>query len=300
MTDREQFRGVGVALVTPFREDGSLDEEAFRAHVERQIEGGTDVLVPCGTTGEASTLAPWEQRTLIEKTVEISGGRAPVMAGVSSTSTAEAVTLARAAREAGADAILAGTPPYNRPSQDGLYVHFRAVVEEGGLPIFVYNVPSRTALNLEPDTVLRLADLEGVWGVKEASGSLSQVMTILRDRPEGFLVLSGDDELALPMLALGADGVISVAANEVPARVSRMVHEALDGRIRDAARLHFRLLDLMRANFVDTNPIPVKAALADRDLMSDRVRLPLVRLGEDGRRRLQAALSALSGPAEAS
>lgn len=300
MTDRRRFRGVGVALVTPFREDGSVDEEAFRAHVEEQIRAGTNVLVPCGTTGEAPTLEPGEQKLLVEETVTAAAGRAPVMAGAAAPSTAGAIGLARAARDAGADAILAGTPPYNRPSQEGLYAHFRAVAEEGGLPIFVYNVPGRTAVNLEPDTVLRLAELQGVWGVKEASGDLSQVMTILRDRPEDFLVLSGDDELAFPMLAMGADGVISVAANEVPDDVVRMVHDALEGRYDDAVRLHFRLLTLMRANFVETNPVPVKAALAAGGRMSDTVRRPLVSISDAGRRKVEEAMASLGSGAAAS
>lgn len=299
MTEREAFRGVGVALVTPFGENGEVDEAAFRKHVEGQITGGVDVLVPCGTTGEAAALAPWEQREVVSLAVEVADGRVPVVAGAAATSTSEAVALARAAREEGADAILAGTPPYNRPPQEGLYAHFRTMAEEAGLPLVLYNVPSRTGVNLAPETVLRLAELDGVLGVKEASGDLSQVMTILRDRPDGFLVLSGDDELALPMLALGADGVISVAANEVPGEVTRMVHEALAGNHREALAVHYRLLDLMRANFVDTNPIPVKAALAEQGTMSDAVRLPLVRLAEPGRRVVREALSALSTPAEA-
>lgn len=301
MSERIRFRGVGVALVTPFGEDGDVDVEAFRGHVEDQIRAGTDVLVPCGTTGEAPALAPWEQQLLIEEAVAAAAGRVPVMAGAAASSTGEAITLALAARDAGADAILAGTPPYNRAPQEGLYAHFRTMAEEGGLPIFVYNVPGRTAVNVEPETLLRLAELDGVWGVKEASGDLSQVMTILRDRPEGFLVLSGDDELAYPLLALGADGVVSVVANEVPELVARMVHDALEGRPREALRLHFRLLELMRANFVETNPIPVKAALASQCRMSDRVRLPLVGISEGGRRRVEDALAGLgAATAEAS
>lgn len=293
MTDRSRFSGVGVALVTPFLEDGGIDEEAFREHADAQVRAGVDMLVPCGTTGEAPTLGPDEQRALVALAVEAADGRVPVVAGAAAASTAGAAALAGAAREAGADAILAGTPPYNRPPPEGLVRHFRTVLETAGLPLILYNVPGRTALNLEPGTVLRLAELDGIRGIKEASGDLSQVMTLLRDRPEGFLVLSGDDELTLPMLALGAEGVISVVANEVPGTVVRMVHDALDGRLPEARARHFRLLELMRANFLETNPIPVKAALASRGRMSAAVRAPLVEASPETRRGVEAALAPL-------
>lgn len=294
MTENERYRGVGVALVTPFRDDGEVDLEAFGRHVEFQIDGGTDYLVPCGSTGEAATLTSDEQRRVVAEAVEVSGGRVPVMAGAGAMSTADTVRQACAAREAGADAILAGTPPYMRPPAEGLYAHFRAVAEEGGLPTVVYNVPSRTAANLEPELLLRLAEVENVVGVKEASGELSQVGTLLRDRPEGFLVISGDDELTFPILSMGGDGVISVVANEVPERFGRMVHLALEGRYEEARELHFRLLELVRANFVATNPIPVKAGLAALGRMSDRVRPPLAPLDDAGRRRVEEALTRLT------
>lgn len=294
------FRGTGVALVTPFGDDGGIDRRALRAHVERQIEAGIDVLVPCGSTGEAAAMTADEQREVLAETVDVAAGRVPVLAGAASSSTSGAVRLAERAREAGADAVLAGTPPYNRPPQEGLYRHFRTVAEEAGLPVVVYNVPSRTGSNVLPETVLRLAELDGVWGIKEASGSLPQVMTILRDRPDGFVVLSGEDELAIPIMALGGDGVISVAANEVPGEMSGMVRAALEGRFDEASRMHFRLLELMRANFAEANPIPVKAALAYAGHMSGVVRPPLVPPSDAARRRVEEALDGVLAPVEAS
>lgn len=296
MTEIGSFRGSGVALLTPFQEDGTLDLEGFRTLVEDQVDGGSDYLVPCGSTGEAGSLTAEEQRILVKEAVKAVGGRVPVMAGAGALATADAVRLAQAAENEGADAILAGSPPYSRPSQDGLYAHFRAMAEAVDVPVVVYNVPGRTAVNLLPETVLRLAEIENVVGVKEASGDLLQISTIIRDRPEDFLVIAGDDELTLSILCLGGDGAISVVANQVPEPYAKMVHLALGGEVEEARAIHFRLVDLMRANFVETNPVPAKAGMALLGRMLDRVRLPLVSASDETRKTVAEALeSARSG-----
>lgn len=288
--DLSRFRGTGVALVTPFREDGSVDRELFERHVEAQIDGGVEFLVPCGTTGEGATLRPEEQGSLIAATVEIAAGRAAVMAGAGTNDTSANLALARGAEEAGADAILAVSPYYNKPTPAGLVAHYGALAEAVSLPIFVYNVPGRTASNIGAQTLLRLAEIEGVAGVKEASGDLEQVMAIIANRPAGFLVLSGDDALTLPMIAAGGDGVISVVANEAPKLMSDLVRAALAGDTAQARKLHYRLFPLMQANFVETNPIPVKTALEMMDRMPARFRLPLVPLAQESAATLRSAL----------
>lgn len=289
--DADRFRGVGVALVTPFREDGSVDTDALRRHVNFQIEGGVGILVPCGTTGESATLSADEQALVVRETVSAAQGRVPVLAGAGSSDTADVIRRARAAREAGADGILSVSPAYNKPSQRGLVEHYRAVAEAVDCPVVVYNVPGRTSSNVLPETVLALAEVENIVGVKEASGDVNQIMTILRERPEGFLVLSGDDSLTLPLIAAGADGVISVVANEAPGLMSRMVGAALRGDYEEARALHYRLLPLMEANFVETNPIPVKAALAMMGRLKARYRLPLVPLDPANEPRVRHALA---------
>ncbi|MFW6200780.1 MAG: 4-hydroxy-tetrahydrodipicolinate synthase [Gemmatimonadota bacterium] len=293
MTDMGSFRGSGVALLTPFEDDGALDLESFRSSAEHQIESGTDYLVPCGSTGEAGTLTAEEQRILIKATVEVSDGRVPVLAGAGALATADAVRLARAAADEQADAILAGSPPYSRPPQEGLFAHFRAIADAVDVPVIVYNVPGRTAVNVLPETVLGLAGIDNVWGVKEASGNLVQISTIIRDRPDDFLVIAGDDELTLPIVALGGDGAVSVIANQVPRLYGRMVHLALDGKLEEAREIHFRLVDLMRANFVETNPVPAKAGMALLGRMSDRVRLPLVSASPEARKAVERALESI-------
>lgn len=288
--DAGRFRGLAVALVTPFREDGGLDEEVLERHVHAMVEGGVDMLLPCGTTGESATLSPDEQLRVIARTIETAAGRVPVVAGASSNRTDEAVSLARAAQEAGADAILSLCPYYNKPTQEGLYAHFEAVARGLEVPLIVYNVPGRTASNIKPGTLMRLAELDNVIGVKEASGDLDQIMTILRDRPDGFRVLSGDDALTLPILALEGDGVVSVVANEAPDLMAELVTAGLEGDFGRARAAHYRLLPLMRANFVETNPIPVKTALAMLGQMEAHFRLPLTPLSAAGRRSLEVAL----------
>ncbi len=275
--EHTQFSGTGVALVTPFREDRSIDVEDLRKHVEFQIENGVNVMVPAGTTGEGATLSTEEQQLVISTTVEAAQGRAPVLAGAGGSDTADVVRKARAAREAGADGILSVSPAYNKPTQRGLIEHYRAVAGAVDCPVIIYNVPGRTASNVLPETVLTLAEIENIVGVKEASGDVDQVMTLIRERPEGFTILSGDDALTFPLLAAGADGVISVVANLAPNLMSQMVGRALRGDYEEARALHYRLLPLMRALFVETNPIPVKAALEIMGHREAHYRLPLVR-----------------------
>jgi 4-hydroxy-tetrahydrodipicolinate synthase len=288
--DLSRFRGTGVALVTPFREDGSVDQELFARHVEAQIDGGVEFLVPCGTTGEGATLTPEEQGRLIAATVEIAAGRVAVMAGAGTNDTRANVALARGAQEAGADAILAVSPYYNKPTPAGLVAHYGALAQAVSLPIFVYNVPGRTASNIRAESLLRLTEIEGIAGVKEASGDIEQVMAIIENRPTDFLVLSGDDALTLPMIAAGGDGVISVVANEAPKLMSDMVRAALAGDAPRARELHYRLFPLMQANFVETNPIPVKTALEMMGRMPARFRLPLVPLAQESAATLRTAL----------
>jgi 4-hydroxy-tetrahydrodipicolinate synthase len=285
------FSGTGVALVTPFRADGSIDVEDLRKHVEFQIEGGVGVMVPGGTTGEGATLSSDEQALVIRTTVEATRGRVPVLAGAGGSDTADVVRKALAARQAGADGILSVSPAYNKPTQRGLIEHYRAVAGAVDCPVIIYNVPGRTASNVLPETVLALAGIENIVGVKEASGDVEQVMTLIRERPDGFTILSGDDALTFPLLALGADGVISVVANLAPGLVSQMVEKALGGDFDGARALHYRLLPLMRALFIETNPIPVKAALEIMGRRRAHFRLPLVRPTSEVEEFLRRALA---------
>jgi len=269
------FRGAGTALITPFRTDGALDEAAFKRFVDWQITEGIDFLVPCGTTGENPALTPDEHKRVVELTVKAAKGRVPVLAGAGSNSTPRAVELALQALDLGADGILTITPYYNKPTPDGLRRHFGAQAEaiekkKSGFPMIMYNVPGRTGLNMSAETTLRMArEIPNVIGVKEASANMEQILTILRERPEGFLVLSGDDAWTLPLLAVGAEGVISVASNEVP----RLMHDLVANR--DVA-IHNRLLPLLVGNFIESNPGPVKAALKMMGVLeNDTVRPPL-------------------------
>ena len=293
MTDVARFRGVGVALVTPFLEDGTPDLAGFAAHVDFVISEGVDFLVPCGTTGETATLDDGEQRAVISEAVRAADGRVPVMAGAGTNDTRHAARLALAAAEAGADAILSVSPYYNKPNPDGLFLHYEAVAAAAGIGVVVYNVPGRTSGNIDPDTLFRIAEIENVIGVKEASGDLGQIMTIIQGRPDGFGVLSGDDALTLPMMAAGADGVISVVGNEAPGRMSRLVTAALAGDFEAARREHYSLFPLMEANFIETNPVPVKTALEMMGRMEARFRLPLAPMSEDNKERLADALDAV-------
>lgn len=286
------LQGCATALVTPFTADGAVDEERLRSLIEYQIAGGVRLLVPCGTTGESATMSEEEDDRVIKLTIDAAHGRAKVIAGTGSNSTAVAIDCSKRARALGADAVLLVAPYYNKPMQDGLYAHFRAIAEAvNDLPVVIYNVPGRTSSNIAAQTTLRLArDVENIAAIKEASGNLSQIMEILRKRPEGFRVLSGDDSFTFPMIALGADGLISVAANEAPELMSRMVALALAGNWDEARRLHFRLLPLMEVNFIESSPGPVKAALAMMGMIEESYRLPLVPIQEQSRARLRQVL----------
>jgi 4-hydroxy-tetrahydrodipicolinate synthase len=284
----EWLRGCATALVTPFTSSGAIDEVRLRDLLEYQIENGIRMLVPCGTTGESATMTEEEDRRVIKLTVDVAGDRAHVIAGTGSNSTAAAIEYSRAARDLGVHAILSVAPFYNKPTQQGIYAHFRRVAEAvEDLPVVIYNVPGRTSVNITATTTLRLAaDVSNIVATKEASGDLSQIMSILRNRPENFRVLSGDDALTYPLIALGADGLISVASNEAPALMSRMVDLALDGQWEEARALHYKLLPLMEANFIESSPGPVKAALALLNIIDENYRLPLVPVEEKTRSRL--------------
>lgn len=270
------FTGCGTALVTPFRSDQSLDEAALRRLVRRQIEAGINFLVPCGTTGENPTLTREEHLRVVEITVEEAQGKAPVLAGAGGYNTAEVIELAREVEKLGADGILSVTPYYNKPTQEGLFQHYRAIAAAVPLPIVVYSVQGRTGVNVEPATLKRLAQIDNIVGVKEASGNIAQMANILWQVPERFAVLSGDDAVTLPLIALGGRGLISVASNEIPAEMTELVRLCLANDFPAARRLQKRWLPLMEVNFVETNPIPVKAAMALMGLLEPVWRLPLV------------------------
>ncbi len=270
------FQGCGTAMVTPFRRDLSLDEEALRRLVRRQLEGGIHFLVPCGTTGENPTLSRAEHLRVVEITLEEAKGKVPVLAGAGGYDTAEVVDLARELAALGADGLLVVTPYYNKPTPEGLVAHYRAVGEAARLPIVVYNVPGRTGTNVDPATLERLAAIDYVAGVKEASGSLAQFTAVCQRMPHDFAVLSGDDAFTLPLMALGGVGVISVASNEVPYAMARLCSLCLDGDYAAARELHRRLFRLMEVNFVESNPGPVKAALGLMGLLEPVYRLPMV------------------------
>jgi 4-hydroxy-tetrahydrodipicolinate synthase len=288
------FTGTGTALVTPFRNDGSLDETALRSLVKRQIDAGINFLVPCGTTGESPTLTHTEQLRVVEITLEIANGKVPVLAGAGGYNTAEVITLAKELQQLGADGILSVTPYYNKPTQEGLFQHFKAIASAVNLPIILYSVQGRTGVNIEPSTVLRLSEIKNIVGIKEASGSISQMGAILNLVSKDFLVLSGDDSLTLPLISLGGRGLISVASNEIPAEMTRLVQSALSGDFSEARRLHFQYLPLMDINFIESNPIPVKAALAEMGLLQRVWRLPLVPPKPENLARIRAVLESLN------
>jgi 4-hydroxy-tetrahydrodipicolinate synthase len=285
-----RLHGCGTALVTPFTASGQVDFAALRALVDWQVAEGIDFLVACGSTGEAQTLDQDERERVVAAVLEVSDGRVPVMAGATSNDTARAVHQARRMGDLGADYILTATPYYNRPSQEGLYRHFAAVADAGAKPVCLYNIPGRSAVNLEPAVTLRLAEHPRVIGIKEASGSLKQVMEILRSRPEHFSVISGDDWLTLPVIAAGGDGLISVVSNQVPAAMTALVHLLLSGNFEQAREWHYRLLPLMDANFLETNPAPAKAALYIMGRIQNVLRLPLLPVSESTCAALRSAL----------
>jgi len=270
------FTGCGTALVTPFRRDLTLDEATLRKLVRRQIQAGINFLVPCGTTGENPTLNRAEHLRVVEITLEEAKGKVPVLAGAGGYNTQEVIELAREVERLGADGILSVTPYYNKPTQEGLYQHYRAIAESTPLPIVVYNVPGRTGVNVEVATLVRLAAIPNIIGVKEASGNMQQMCEVCRAVPDGFLVLSGDDVLALALMAVGGRGLISVVSNEIPSEMAQMIEAAERNDFAAARAIHHRTLPLMLANFVEANPIPVKAAMAAMGLIEDTYRLPMV------------------------
>lgn len=295
------LRGCATALVTPFKSDGAVDEDALTRLIEYQLTGGIKLLVPCGTTGESATMTEAEDQFVIGHAIELARDRARVIAGTGSNSTAVTIENSKIAKAMGADAVLVVAPFYNKPTQAGLYAHFRAIAEAVDIPIVIYNVPGRTSCNIAAETTLRLArDCENIVAVKEASGNLAQIMEILRGRPEGFCVLSGDDAFTFPMIALGADGLISVASNEAPSLMSGLVNLALEGNWEEARELHYRLLPLMEANFIESSPGPVKAGVAMMGLIDENYRLPLVPIDDKTRVVLHQVLTDLGLLEEAS
>ena len=283
------FKGSIVAIVTPFL-NGAIDEDKLRSLVEFQIENGTDAIVPCGTTGEASTLDFDEHYRVIEIVVQQVNKRIPVIAGTGSNSTKEAIELTAHARKLGADGALLVTPYYNKPSQEGLYRHFKAVAEAVALPQVLYNVPGRTSVNLLPETVARLAEIPNIVAIKEATGSLQQASEILALCGDKLDVLSGDDFITLPMMACGAKGVISVVANIMPKEVATLVDAFVAGKMEEARKLHLKLLKIANAMFIETNPVPVKTAVALMGMASDEVRLPLAPMADVNRAKLAAIM----------
>jgi 4-hydroxy-tetrahydrodipicolinate synthase len=283
-----QLRGCGTALVTPFSQDGAVDENALRNLVTWQVESGIDFLIPCGTTGETPTLNHDEWLRVIDLTIEVVAGRVPIVAGATSNSTQEAVAKAKeVSARPGVDAILTASPYYNKPTQEGQYRHFRAIAEAIDKPVIVYNVPGRTAANLEPPTLARLTEVPNIAGVKEASGNMTQIAEVLNLVPETFTVLSGDDAVTLPVIALGGVGVISVASNEIPREMAAMARAALNNDWQTARTLHRKYLPLMQANFIESSPLPVKAVLAMMGKIEEVYRLPLLPMRRDTRSKLQ-------------
>ncbi|MBI5598322.1 MAG: 4-hydroxy-tetrahydrodipicolinate synthase [Deltaproteobacteria bacterium] len=283
------FTGCFTALVTPFR-NGRVDERALRRLIEFQIKNGVAGVVPCGTTGESATLSYEEHNLVVDIAVSVANGRVKVIAGTGSNSTSETIMLTRHAEEAGADAALLITPYYNKPTQAGLIAHYRSVAAETAVPIILYNVPGRTGVNLLPETVARLSEVKGIVGIKEATGNLAQVSDVIEFSRKGFEILSGDDFTTLPLLTLGGCGVISVTSNIAPRDVSDMCGYFFKANLKESRKLHFKLQRLHRAMFVETNPMPVKTALALMGMMEEEFRLPLVKMGRDNRARLKIAL----------
>ncbi|MGA8035414.1 MAG: 4-hydroxy-tetrahydrodipicolinate synthase [Candidatus Acidiferrales bacterium] len=288
------FRGCGTALVTPFRRDFSLDEQTLRFLVKRQLKAGVDFLVPCGTTGESPTLTHIEKRRVVEITLEEACGRVPVVAGAGGYNTAEVIESAREYESLGANGILSVTPYYNKPSQEGLYQHFKTIAASISIPILLYNVPGRTGVNLEPATVARLAQIDNIVGIKEASGNISQMSAVLQSVADRFSVLSGDDAITLPLAGLGGVGVISVVSNEIPAEMTSLVRDTLQGNFQRPRQTHRKFLPLMEINFVESNPGPVKAAMAMMGLLEPVWRLPLVSPSEQNLAKIRSVLESLS------
>ena len=290
MSDISTLRGCGTALVTPFKEDLSIDEEALRSFVDFQISEGINFLVPCGTTGESPTLTDAEHRRVVEIVVQQARRRVPVIAGAGGNNTAHIIKLARECERLGVDGLLSVTPYYNKPTQEGLYQHFKAIAEATSLPIILYNVPPRTNVNILPETIVRLAEIPNIIGVKEASGDISQIAEIINRVSPQFKVLSGDDSMTLPLIAVGGVGLISVASNEAPARLTALTRACLDNNFEEARRLNRQLWPLMKANFIETSPGPVKAAVAMMGKIKEVYRLPMVPVKPETKENLRAVL----------
>jgi 4-hydroxy-tetrahydrodipicolinate synthase len=287
------FTGCGTALVTPFARDFTVDEETLRNLIRRQIEAGIDFLVPCGTTGESPTLTRSEHLRVIEIAVEEARGKVPVLGGAGGYNTAEVINLAQELAHIGVDGILSVTPYYNKPTQEGLYQHYRAIASSVGLPIIVYSVQGRTGVNVEPATLARLAQIENIVGVKEASGNIAQMASVVHKVPPHFLVLSGDDAITLPLIALGGRGLISVVSNEIPGEMTQLVRCCLDGDFAAARALQRQFLPLMEVNFIESNPIPVKTAMGLMGLLDPVYRLPMVPPRPENLEKIAAVLSQL-------
>jgi 4-hydroxy-tetrahydrodipicolinate synthase len=285
----DKLRGSFVAIVTPFK-DGEVDWEGLEKLIEFQIEGGTNVIVPCGTTGESPTLSHDEHDEVIEFTVKKVNGRVPVVAGTGSNSTEEAIRLTKHAEHAGADGSLQVAPYYNKPTQEGLYRHYKAIAEAVSIPLIVYNIPGRSGINIDPPTVARMAEIDNIAGIKEASGSMAQITEVIRLCGPDFIVVSGDDPITYPLICVGGHGVISVVANIIPRENSELCRLALAGQHDEARKLYYRMLPLGRAMFVETNPAPVKAALQMMGMVSDEVRLPLAPLLPASREKLKGVM----------
>lgn len=290
MANLDQLRGCGTAIVTPFRRDETIDEAALKRLIEYQIEGGVDFLVACGTTGESVTMTEDEQARVVQLTIETVKGRIPVVAGAGGYNTREVIEKIERYATLGADAILSVTPYYNKPTQEGLFQHYRAIAESSALPIILYNVPGRTGCNLEPALVARLAEFETIVGIKEASGNISQIGEIASLVDDSFLIFAGDDSVVLPVAALGGVGVISVASNLLPRDVSRLTHASVDGRLEEARALYRQLTPIFKAMFIESNPGPVKAALAMIGLIEEVYRLPMVPLSPANRAALEKVI----------
>ena len=293
MREITTLKGCGTALVTPFREDLSIDEEALARLVEFQIAEGIDFLVPCGTTGESVTMSDDEQRRVVEIVIQAAQGRVQVVAGAGGNNTAHVIKLAREYELLGARALLSVSPYYNKPTQEGLYQHFRAIAESTSLPIIVYNVPSRTSVNILPDTIARLAETANIVGVKEASGDISQIAEIATRVPDDFKIFSGDDSITLPVVAVGGAGLISVASNEAPRLMTALTRACLENNWDEARQLNRKLFPLMKANFIETSPGPVKAALALMGKVKEVYRLPMVPVSQQTKERLRSVLGDL-------
>jgi 4-hydroxy-tetrahydrodipicolinate synthase len=287
-----KLHGCGTALVTPFRQDQTIDQDALGRLVEWQVESGIHFLVPCGTTGETPALSKEEWLRVIDITIEVAGGKVPIVAGATSNYTAEAVEKARElSKRKGVDAILTASPYYNKPTQEGQYQHFKAIAEAVDKPLVLYNVPGRTAANIEPSTLGRLAKIPNIIAVKEASGNISQIAEVFNHVPESFLVFSGDDAVTLPVVSLGGVGIISVASNEIPREMAELTQAALDNDWKKARRIHRKFLPLMQANFIESNPMPVKAVLAMMGRIEEVYRLPMLPMKRETRGKLQQIAS---------